>query len=196
MYTLIDSTYTREEMLAQNPHNRAPDEVLADLEPLDVAYLGYDSAYHQGQIVVHRAVVDEIKGFFHLAYELGFPVEKVIPICAPAYGWDDERSCTDNNSSAYNYRLIAGTDRLSRHARGLAFDINPRQNIFVRYDEAGNVTYRLPHDGVYDPEIPGTLTADHPLVTHMKTLGWVWGGDWKKEEGRVDYQHFEKEIAG
>lgn len=194
MYTLIDSTYTREEMLAQNPENPAPEAVLFDLEPLDVVYVGYDGKYHQGQIVVHRAVVADVQSFFERAYELEFPIEKVIPISAPEYKWDDECSCTDNNSSGYNYRLIAGTDRLSRHAHGLAFDINPRENIFVRYDEEGNVTYRLPKDGVYDPKIPGTLTANHPLVAHMKKLGWVWGGDWKKEEGRVDYQHFEKNI--
>lgn len=39
---------------------------------------------------------------------------------------------SDNNTSAFNYRTIAGTDRLSKHGQGLAVDINPRYNPCVR----------------------------------------------------------------
>ncbi len=192
---ITDSTLSREEILKQNPASIAPEEILSAIQILDVTYQGFDGELHQGQIAVHTEVVDEVQGFFAKALEHEFPIEKIIPISAPQYNWDDEISCSDNNSSAYNYRFIHGTTRLSNHARGLAFDINPAQNIYVKYDAEGNETYRSPKDSVYDPSQKGTLTQDHPLVVHMKTLGWIWGGDWTPESGRVDYQHFEKTLS-
>lgn len=37
-------------------------------------------------------------------------------------------SMEDNNSSAFNYRPIEGTDRPSKHALGTAIDINTLYN--------------------------------------------------------------------
>jgi D-alanyl-D-alanine carboxypeptidase len=85
-----------------------------------------------------------------------------------------------------------GSEQLSKHSYGNAFDINPRQNIYIRYDEQNNEIYRIPKDGSCNPSAAGTLTQDHPLVLLMKDKGWTWGGNWGKEDGRVDYQHFEK----
>lgn len=162
------------------------------LRLLEVLYYGYDMRLHRGQIVVHIRAEDDVQSFFALARNLMFPIEKVIPISAPKYMWDDERSCNDNNSSGYNYRTVIGTNIYSKHAYGLAFDINPRENVCIRYDLEGNEVYRSPKNAVYDVTITGTLTKDHPLVLHMTARGWVWGGEWTKESGRVDYQHFEK----
>ncbi len=180
------------EILKQNPVSLAPQKILDTLKIIEVVYYGFDTVLHQGQIVVHRDVAREVRGFFEWAQEMRFPIEKVVPISAPQYAWDDEQSCEDNNSSGYNYRTIAGSSELSKHARGYAFDINPRQNVYLRYDAEGNEMYRSPQNAVYDTRVAGTLTSDHPLVLHMKKLGWTWGGDWKKESGRIDYQHFEK----
>jgi peptidoglycan LD-endopeptidase CwlK len=191
---VIDSAYTRDVILAQNPQAIAPSDILDALQILEVNYVGYDGVLHGGQMVVHREVSDDVLDFFALAQELQFPILKVIPIGVSQYHWDDEVSCADNNSSGYNYRVIHGTNRLSKHARGQAFDINPAQNIYVKYDVEGNEIYRSPKDALYDEQATGTLTATHPLVLFMKERGWIWGGDWTKESGRVDYQHFEKDI--
>ena len=192
MERYIDSAMEREAAVRQNPQNRAPDEVIAALIVLSVVYYGYDEREHAGQIVVHRDVHDDVFAFFAHAYAIRFPIERVIPIADSRYAWDDEQSCRDNNSSGFNYRTITGSDRLSRHALGRAFDINPRENIYVRYDERGNEVYRIPRDARYDVSVPGTLTTNHSLVVLMRLRGWVWGGDWLPESGRVDYQHFEK----
>ena len=194
MEKIFDSAMTNEEALAQNPQNPAPEEIIGSLILLTVEYCGFDGLLHIGQIIIHKDIVLEVKQFFAFALQIQFPIAKVIPISDPKYSWGDEVSCCDNNTSAYNYRLIAGSNKISNHARGLAFDVNPVQNIFVRYDINLTETYRLPSDGTYDESEPGTLTTKHPLVLLMKGLGWVWGGDWKPEEGRVDYQHFEKYL--
>ena len=43
----------------------------------------------------------------------------------------DDASMAANNSSAFNFRRVQGTQVLSHHARGLAIDLNPVQNPVV-----------------------------------------------------------------
>jgi len=180
-----------EEALATNPQNPAPKEVLQMMEMISVDYFGFDGSIHRGLIVVNKDVIDDIKKFFELAQELKFPIKSVIPISNRKYSWDDNTSCEDNNSSGFNYRLVAGTNRISKHSDGRAFDINPVQNIYIRYENMKE-TFRAPTDGIYEIGVLGTLSADSLLVLLMKKLGWDWGGDWTPELGRIDYQHFEK----
>lgn len=192
--TVIDSAAAKEDILMQNPNSPAPEDLVRSQAILKVEYYGFDGALHCGQIVMHKDVAKDVEVFFETALAIQFPLSKVIPISHKKYTWDDVTSCNDNNSSGYNYRLIMGTNRMSKHARGLAFDINPVQNIYVRYDENMNEIFRLPKEGVYDKNAVGTLTHDNPLVALMKKIGWDWGGDWTPQSGRVDYQHFEKTI--
>jgi hypothetical protein len=71
-------------------------------------------------------------------------------------------------SGGYNYRNIAGTNRLSNHAYGRALDVNWNDNA------RGT-------PGKIDPTLARTLAQKH---------GMVWGGDWSNP----DPMHFE--IAG
>ena len=190
----IDTSITAAQALAQNPNSPAPESVLAELTVVPVQYIGFDGNLHEGVLVIHQSVRDDIEAFFSLACELRFPIEKVIPISHPDYAWDDERSCADNNTSGYNYRLISGGTRLSNHARGLAFDVNPVQNPYIRYDQDLKEFFRVPPRSVYDETTAGTLTKSHPLVLLMKDRGWAWGGDWTPSSGREDFQHFEKQL--
>lgn len=178
--------------IEQNPKNMAPEEIVSALRVLIVSHVGYDGETLEGKIVIHKDVANDVRDFFTLAFEIKFPIERVIPISGLRYEWDDERSCSDNNSSGFNYRCIAGTTRLSNHATGHAFDINPRENPYIRYDIQGNEIFRVPKNGTYDTHKEGTLTEKHPLVIFMRERGWTWGGDWNPKEGSIDYQHFEK----
>ena len=47
---------------------------------------------------------------------------------------DDEASMEANNTPAFNYRTVEGRDELSKHALGMAIDINPLMNPYVRED--------------------------------------------------------------
>ena len=44
---------------------------------------------------------------------------------------DDNLSMNDNNSSAFCYRIIKGSNKISNHGKGMAIDINPFQNPHV-----------------------------------------------------------------
>lgn len=158
----------------------APQEVQDTLALIDIRHLSYDGLVYDGQIVMHRDHTDDILGFFELLLEERFPVKKVVPIVA--YAWDDNASMESNNTSGFNYRLIAGTDRVSWHC-GHAFDLNPVQNPFFK---GGSVS---PLGAVYDPSISGTLVRDSKIVSFLIERGWVWGGNWTDP---IDYQHFQK----
>jgi len=160
----------------------APREVVASLCLIDLRFLGFDGRPHTGQILVHRELAAEIREVFALIQALKFPVAGAVPIVR--YGWSDEASMAADNSSAFNYRTIAGTDRLSCHALGRAVDINPRENPAVYPD--GRIA---PAGVAYRPDSPGTFTDDHPAVCAFIERGWRWGGHFDHVR---DYHHFEK----
>jgi hypothetical protein len=160
-----------------------PQSILENLRIVDVYYYGFDDKVHKGQLIVHKDVVLEVIEVFEFIRESGFPTGKVVPISR--YGWSDEKSMQENNTSAFNYRYISGTRVISNHAAGLAIDINPALNPYVKNGIS------LPADCVYDTTKPGTISAGSQLVKEFKQRDWTWGGDWKSLK---DYQHFEKKL--
>lgn len=178
--------------ILQNPDNPAPPHIIEAQRLLVVRHHGFKGNIHEGKIVVHKEVLTDVSDFFALAYEIGFSVEKIIPISDKRYLWNDEFSMEDNNTSGFNYRTIMGSDSLSNHATGRAFDVNPRQNVYVKHDQDGNVVFCYPKGAKYNEQARGTLTKEHPLVLFMKEKGWIWGGEWQRGDGVIDYQHFEK----
>lgn len=160
----------------------APEEVILQLSLIDVLYYSFDGRKHQGQILVHREVEDDVYDLFNFIEKILFPVARVVPIVA--YQWNDHRSMADNNSSSFNFRVIEGTTTLSLHALGKAVDINPFQNPVMYPD--GVIA---PQGAHYDPQAGGTFSPEHPVVLEFLRRGWHWGGNFDQPK---DYHHFEK----
>jgi peptidoglycan L-alanyl-D-glutamate endopeptidase CwlK len=175
---VIDSAMTWQEAL----RGRAiPHAIQSTLVLLDVEYRGFDAWLHRGQIIVHHELSEDVTAIFFELCAMRFPIEKVIPVAR--YGWSDDASMADNNSSGFNYRLAVGLPHLSQHALGRAIDINPCLNPYLK----GALI--LPPNAVYDCSRPGTLCANDLAVEAFTTRGWTWGGDWTHLK---DWQHFEK----
>jgi hypothetical protein len=189
--SVIDAAMTHEQALRKNLRAGAPEAIVSRLSVVDVSYPGVDDKTHQGQIVVHEELVQDVHRLFETIRETKFPVTSVIPMSNPTYLkdglWDDQTSMLANNTSSFNYRVVKGSRVLSRHACGRAIDLNPLINPLIRGKGARQVVE--PPGAVYEPSKAGTLTADHPIVKRMKAMGWTWGGDFKSLK---DYQHFEK----
>ncbi len=81
-----------------------------------------------------------------------------------------------DNSSAFNFRYIAGTTELSQHAFGRAIDLNPVENPWRR---PGSI---VPAAGRAFADLrdirPGMIGRPGPVVAVFDELGWEWGGDW------------------
>ncbi len=160
-----------------------PQSIIENLRIVDVYYYGFDEKLHKGQLVVNKEVVLDIIEIFEFIRETRFPINKVIPISK--YDWSDDKSMQDNNTSAFNYRYISGTRVISNHASGLAIDINPKLNPYIKNGNS------LPVNCIYDTTKAGTIFTESDLVKEFKKKDWQWGGDWKSLK---DYQHFEKKL--
>ena len=160
----------------------APREVIDRLCLVDIRYRAFDGRLRQGQLVIHQEVKEDVLEIFYLIERTAFPLFQAVPIVK--YGWSDDLSMADNNTSAFNYRLVQGTDRLSNHAFGRAVDINPFLNPVI--DEDGRID---PPGASYISGRPGTLDDSHPVVQAFLKLGWRWGGHFKPKR---DYHHFDK----
>lgn len=177
---MIDADYTFDEALRGSS---IPSSVKNNLDLVSVKYYGFDGKLHQGQIIVNKEIAKDIVDIFKVIEKTKFPVEKVVPIVE--YNWSDEKSMNDNNTSSFNYRFISGSRILSMHANGLAIDINPKQNPYVKNGTS------IPAGSEYKLKNMGTIEPDSEIVKVFKEKGWTWGGDWKSLK---DYQHFQKII--
>lgn len=183
---IIDSRMSADEAF-DGLDRRCPKDLRERQAIVSVLYWGFDNKVHRGQIIVDKDLEKDIAAVFEIALKEKFPIQSVIPVSLPKFrkngAWSDDLSMAANNTSSFNYREVTGGTSLSKHALGRAVDINPVQNPYIK----GTIT--LPPGAKYDPTVPGTLTADHPVTKAFLARGWDWGGNWKSLK---DYQHFEK----
>lgn len=156
------------------------------LRRVDVDHIGFDGQTHRGELIVHEDLVPDVIAIFDQLYRLGYPVEKVRTVDHYPDA-NDELSMEDNNTSAFNCRLIPGTSEWSPHAYGRAIDINTRLNPCLYasgYFEPENAAEYLDRSRTD----PGLIHDGDPAEHVFTDRGWQWGGDWKTP----DYQHFER----
>lgn len=158
--------------------SKGKDLIDRDIIKLEIKFINFNGEENLGSIEVHKDVRDEVIKIFKEIKEIGFPIFKVKTI--DNYEFSDEKSVIDNNTSAYNFRFVSGTTKLSDHAIGLAIDINPKQNPWLHPSALNKFTYT--------PGKKGTIEKNSEVVSIFKKYGWSWGGDWQNP----DYQHFFK----
>lgn len=175
---IIDCQYSFEESVA---NTKAPRSVVEQLELIPVEYYSLDGKLHQGQILTNRRMVAKIKDLFQILRKYHFPVAHAIPVVK--YNWEDEKSMEDNNTYSFCYRNAS----YSRHAKGLAIDINPYFNP-VRWKPGYQYRKDKPVGASYDPDVAGTFRTDDPMVHEIKELGLRWGHSFSM---KYDDHHFE-----
>ena len=170
-----------------------------DLRLLTVPHHDFRGGASMGKIIVARELADEVLDIFAELYELGYPIEKMELIDRYAGLITDELNSLDNasmghnNSSAFCYRVVDGTDRLSMHALGRAIDLNPKINPWIRGEliEPRNAAKYADRSGAGLPDVErrAMIRSGDAVCSVFAKYGWVWGGDWTDSK---DYQHFEK----
>ncbi|MBP6313069.1 MAG: M15 family metallopeptidase [Flavobacteriales bacterium] len=199
--TLADTAgFAYELRVIENKLGALGSTIRDQLVPIEVQYYSFsDNTFnvvdttqlYSGILIVHRCLVEDVKAIFATLQLKRFPIAKVIPVnCyglnADSTGWNDDASMADNNTSAFNYRSRPTSPKISKHALGIAIDINPMLN--PCRNSGPNGTVMEPIGGTYVPGRPGTLVADEVLPIIGK-YGWSWGGLWPKPK---DHQHIEK----
>ena len=161
----------------------------SDLRYLRVRHWDYDEQTHQGELVCNRLIADKLLAIFRELYKAHYPIQRIR--LADEYDADDERQMRDNNTSSFCYRNVSGSKNLSKHARGLAIDINPLYNPYIRYRKDGSQIIEPANAKPYADRsksyrykiVKGDLCY-RLFIQH----GFTWGGSWRTMK---DYQHFE-----
>lgn len=164
---------------------------LDDLVLVKALYYGFDGRTHQGEMVIHRDLGEELAEILKELHEKNFPIENMKRI--DVFGGDDERSMSANNSSAFCYRQLTGGGGLSCHAMGRAVDINPMYNPYI-WKGRDSLHILPPEAASYmkrDPGRKGTIVRGGDCYNAFVKRGWTWGGDWEQP---VDLHHFEKPV--
>lgn len=142
----------------------------------------------EGEMICNIKIADLLIDIFQKLFAASYPIEKIHLI--DEYDADDELSMRDNNSSCFNFRLVSNTNRISKHGYGLAVDINPRYNPYIKFingkksiepanslefeDRTKNFSYKIEEN-----DLCCQLFLEN---------GFLWGGNcWAEEK---DYQHF------
>jgi hypothetical protein len=142
---------------------------------LELDHRTFDGGAARGELLVHRAIADHAVALFARLFALGFPIRQMRLV--DDFEASDDASMEADNTSAFNFRCVAGTEVLSQHAFGLAIDINPVENPMM------NATWHVPPSAApYRDRSelrPGMIVRPGPITAVFDELGWEWGGDWR-----------------
>lgn len=161
------------------------------VSPDDLAYLkmpfwGFDRRVHMGEMIVNASVAEEVVLVFRKLYEARFPIEGMRVVSLREYRKQDRAPTGDGNvTGSFECRRATLGSTWSAHAFGLAVDINPFHNPYVRGDL---IAPELA--GAYldrSRRRPGMIFEGGDVTDAFDAIGWGWGGRWSSLK---DWMHF------
>ncbi len=161
-----------------------------DLRYVHVRYCDFDGEPAEGELICNAAIAQDLVEIFFELYENGYQIEQIHLV--DEYGGDDNASMAADNTSCFNYRNVANSSSLSRHALGLAIDINPLYNPYLTYNSDGSLNCS-PEEGW--PYADRSVGFSHKIDSNdlcyrlFTEHGFTWGGSWNSSK---DYQHFQQ----
>ena len=166
------------------------DYSLNNLRYVKVKYYDFDNNIKEGELIVNASIALDIVEIFKELFDSKYQIEKIKLI--DEYNAIDDDSMADNNTSAFCYRVIDGTNILSDHSLGLAIDINPLYNPYVRteYGDRNILPVNATEYADRTKDFEHKIEIGDVCYNAFIKRGFKWGGEW---EGTVDYQHFYKE---
>lgn len=170
-------------VIARSTWQRGCPVAASELAWVRLTFWGFDRHRHTGELLVNRAVSRQLVTVFRRLYDARYPIEEM-RITRRAE-LDAAPTGDGNNTDAFNCRPVVGQKVFSQHAYGLAIDVDPFQNPYLK-------------DRLVLPELssayrdrgwtrPGMILPGGPVVRAFASIGWEWGGDWHSLK---DLQHF------
>lgn len=161
---------------------------LSELRHLHLLHWNLKGEETEGELICNKKIAGILLEIFKELYSAKYKIEKIRLV--DEYDADDERSMADNNSSCFNFRFISHTTTVSKHGAGLAVDINPLYNPYIKKVN-GRVNIEPANSAAYvdrSKNFPCKIDHDDLAYKLFTEKGFDWGGDWT---GVKDYQHFE-----
>lgn len=161
-----------------------------DLSYLHILHYDFNGEVQIGELICNKKIANDLLEIFFELYRNEYQIEKIKLI--EEYNGDDTASMLDNNTSCFNYRVVDGSANLSKHAYGMAIDINPFYNPYVVYRSDGS-TYISPEGSEQytdrSKDFPYKIDGNDLCYKLFTERGFTWGGNWNSMK---DYQHFQK----
>ena len=163
---------------------------LEDLRYLKVLHKNLDGKILDGELICNVEIAADLTEIFQKLYAENYPIEKISLI--DEYNADDELSMRANNSSCFNFRFVSYTQKISLHGYGMAIDINPLYNPYIKMVD-GKLSIEPATGAPYvdrTKNFPYKITEDDVCVKIFAEHNFIWGGNcW---DDAKDYQHFFK----
>lgn len=158
---------------------------LDELRYVTVSFWGFDGGHHTGELMVHASAAVDMVEVFSRLHQARFPIEELRVMTAEEL--DAHPTGDDNLSGVFECRPAVQSDSWSEHARGLAVNINPFHNPYVRGDAVRPelASAYLDRDNVR----PGMITPGDVVTQAFADIGWSWGGKWNSLK---DWMHFSR----
>ena len=158
------------------------------LRYLRVLHKNLDGKTLEGELICNVEIAEDLIEIFQKLYAANYSIEKISLI--DNYDADDELSMRDNNSSCFNFRFVSYTKKISLHGYGMAVDINPLYNPYIKM--VNGVQNVEPANGTpyvdRTKNFPYKILEDDICVKLFAEHNFYWGGNcW---DDAKDYQHF------
>ncbi len=169
-----------------------PEVTCDDLRYVGLLYVDFNGLTQAGELICNKRIAQDMVEIFYELYTSDYRLDSVYLV--DNYGGDDTASMCADNTSCFNYRVVEGSSSLSKHAYGLAIDINPFYNPYIVFGagEGGSDYISPPGSEIYvDRSASFAYKIDDSDLCYrlFTSHGFKWGGDWNSCK---DYQHFQK----
>ncbi|MEX2422335.1 MAG: M15 family metallopeptidase, partial [Acidimicrobiia bacterium] len=148
-----------------------------------VAHWGFDGDVHTGELIVHADHAAGIVEVFARLHDARFPIEQMRVIRSDEL--DLAPTGDGNITTAFVCRPAVGSASWSMHASGLAIDINPFHNPYVKGDLVLPELASAYADRADSRD--GMIVEGGAVTEAFAAIGWHWGGRWTS---LTDPMHF------
>jgi hypothetical protein len=157
---------------------------LDQLTYLTLGFWGFDHLPHTGEMIVNGEFAEGVVDVFRRLWDETFPIEEMR--VQDQEEMDAHPTGDGNVTGSFECRPAVGrSGGWSMHAYGLAVDINPFHNPYVK---AEAIAPELASAYLDRSNIrPGMIFEGGVAVAAFAEMGWGWGGHWQTAK---DWMHF------
>ncbi len=176
---------------AQKGEELSPPEITFDeLRYVHVMHYDFDGSPAEGELICNEYIAQDLLEIFHELYRNEYRLEKILLI--DEYEGSHTASMEDNNTFCFHYFMPEESSGMSKHAYGLAVDVNPFYNPLVSYGEDGqeiiSPSESLPYAN-RSSGFPYKIDENDLCYKLFLRHGFTWGGN--RNDAKA-YQHFQK----
>jgi hypothetical protein len=159
---------------------------LEQLSYIKMPFWGFDHATHMGEMITNSSVAQQLIGVFRTLYRERYPIEEMrVVTLKEQREWHTAPTGDTNVTSSFECRPATLGTNWSEHAYGLAVDVNPFHNPYLRGSLVAPELARAYTDRTW--ERPGMILEGGAVTQAFDSIGWGWGGRWSSLK---DWMHF------